>query len=439
MKHWFKDGVFRAVLRNAGYLGSTKIVGAVLGLIALICAGRALDPVTFGIVTLIHTYANGIGSLTKFQSWQLILRYGGPALQRGDERGARDAIRLAFGLDIASGLVGMAIAMAALPWLAPWFGIGHAQFPLALAYCTLVPTMAAATPTGVMRLLDRFDLLAQQQLVTPLLRAVGAGISYAAGLGLPGFVVAWYVADIVGDLVLWAMSVRELKRRDMLSALKPGLIGTARRLPDAWSFVWTTNISTSLGACWGPVSNLVVGGILGPAAAGLYKIAITLLDSAGKPADLLTKGFYPEIMRLDPASRHPWRLALRTGVIAGGLGLVVVLLLLVGGKPFIGLFGHKYLAAYGLVTLMMLSLMVEMASFPLQSLLYMVGRQRAALVAQLAATMLYLALLAALARGYGLNGAGVAYVIGNLATALAMLVPVVGSYRGRSRYAIAAT
>ena len=26
MRHWFKDGVFRAVLRNAGYLGSTKLV-----------------------------------------------------------------------------------------------------------------------------------------------------------------------------------------------------------------------------------------------------------------------------------------------------------------------------------------------------------------------------------------------------------------------------
>lgn len=435
MKHWFKDGVFRAVLRNAGYLGSTKLVGAALGLIALIAAGHGLDPVTFGMLTLVHTYALGAGAITKFQSWQMILRYGAPALQRGDEATARDAIRFAFGLDIASGLVGLVAAMIALPFLASDFGIDRAHLPLALIYCTLVPTMSAATPTGVMRLLDRFSLLARQQIVTPLLRAAGAILAWAFNLGFPGFVMAWYVADISGDLILWWLTVRELRRRGMIGALRPGLLGTARRLPDSWSFVWTTNISTSLSACWGPISNLIVGGVLGPVAAGLYKIATTLLDSAGKPADLLTKGFYPEIMRLDPSSKHPWRLAARTGLIAGGIGLIVVVLILLGGKPFVSLFGHNYLAAYGLLSLMMFALMISMASFPLQSLLYMVGRQRAALAAQAAATAVYLGMLAILCRMFGLNGAGSAYVLGNAALALFMLIPVLKSYHGRQRYA----
>jgi len=435
MKHWFKDGVFRAVLRNAGYLGSTKLVGAGLGLIALIAAGHGLDPATFGMLTLVHTYALGAGAITKFQSWQLILRYGAPALQRDDEATARDAIRFAFGLDIASGLVGMVAAMIALPFLAPDFGIDRAHLPLALIYCTLIPTMSAATPTGVMRLLDRFDTIAKQQVITPVLRAAGATLAWVFGLGFPGFVMAWYVADISGDLILWGLTVRELRRRGMIEALRPGLLGTARRLPDAWSFVWTTNISTSLGACWGPISNLVVGGVLGPVAAGLYKIATTLLDSAGKPADLLTKGFYPEIMRLDPSSKHPWRLAVRTGLIAGGIGLLVVVLILLGGKPFVSLFGHKYAAAYGLLSLMMFALMISMASFPLQSLLYMVGRQRAALGAQVAATIVYLGMLSVLCHQFGLTGAGSAYVLGNAALALFMLLPVLGSYHGRQRYA----
>ena len=222
----------------------------------------------------------------------------------------------------------------------------------------------------------------------------------------------------------------------MLAGLRPGLFGTARRLPDAWSFVWTTNIATSLGAGWGPISNLIVGGVLGPVAAGLYRIATTLLDSAGKPADLLTKGFYPEIMRLDPAGPQPWRVALRTGLLAGGIGVAVVLLILLGGKPLIGLiFGQKFLAAYGLLSLMMFALMVSMTSFPLQSLLYMVGRQRAALVAQAMATFLYLGLLGLFAHLFGLTGAGIAYVLGNAALALFMLVPVMASYRRRHLYA----
>src|SRR4051812_22028622 len=200
MKRWFADGAFRAVLRNAGYLGSGKLAGALLGLISLACAGRGLTPALFGILMIVHTYATGAGALVKFQTWQLIVRYGAPALKRGHRNGARDAIRFAFGLDIASGLVGMVVAMTALPLLADRLGIEGRNYGLALAYCTLVPTMSAATAVGVLRLLDRFDLIGGQQVVTPVLRAIGASIAYFANLGFSGFVVAWYVADIIGDL-----------------------------------------------------------------------------------------------------------------------------------------------------------------------------------------------------------------------------------------------
>ena len=432
MKAWFADGVFRTVLRNAGYLGSTKLVGAVIGLVALALAGRGLSLETFGILMIIHTYANGAGGLVKFQTWQYIVRYATPALHHGDAGQARDVIRFAFGLDLASGLVGMGAAMALLPWLADYFGIGGEYLWIAIAYCTLIPTMTEATATGALRVLDRFDLIAQQQVVTPFLRGGGAVIAYLGGFGLPGFVLAWYIADLLGDLALWAFAVRELKRRGMLAALRPGLFGVARRLPEAWKFVWTTNAAHSVYAAWGPLSNLVVATILGPVAAGLYKIASTLLDSATKPADLLRKGYYPEIMRLDPREPRPWLLGVRTGLLAGGLGLVVVAVVLLGGKPLIALaFGQKYLPAFDLLRLMVFSLAIQMATFPLESLLYMAGRQGAALVAQVVAVIAYLTLLALLTHRFGLTGAGLAYLLGSVAVGLCMLVPTLIAYRQR--------
>lgn len=433
MRRWFADGVFRTVLRNAGYLVSGKLAGALFSLLAFACAGRSLTPAVFGVLMIVHAYAHGAGGLAKFQTWQFIVREATPALHHGDVVRARDVIRFSFGLDLASGVLGMVGAMAVLPWLAPRFGIAGATLPLAIAYCTLVPTMSAATATGVLRVLDRFDLIAGQQIVTPVLRAAGALLCYVADLGLVGFAVVWYVSDLLGDLVLWGYAVRELARRGMLDALKPGLFGTARSLPGAWGFVWTTNAAHSLYSAWGPVSNLLVAGILGPVAAGLYKIASTLLDSAAKPADLLRRGYYPEIMRLDPRERQPWLLGIRAGLLAGLASLLVVALVLVGGKPLIALvFGRRYLAASDLLRLMALSLVVAMASFPLESLLYMAHRQIAALIAQLVAVVGYLALLAGLTRAYGLEGAGLAYLAGSILAATTMLVPTLIAYRRRA-------
>lgn len=281
-----------------------------------------------------------------------------------------------------------------LPFLAAWFGIPAEDVQLAMLYCTLIPTMTAATPTGILRVLDRFDQIAVQQMVTPALRALGGVISYFGGFGFAGFVITWYLADLLGDLCLWAMSVQELRRKGIRGALRPGLAGPGRRLSSAWDFVWTTNFAHSIWAAWGPVSNLIVGALLGPTSAGLFKIAATFFDSASKPADLMSRSFYPEIMRLDPATRHPWQLAIRSALISGGIGFVILLAVILGGEPVIGLvFGKRYVEAYDLLQLMTASLIVTMASFPLESLLYMAGRQRSALVAEGAAAAGYAVLL----------------------------------------------
>lgn len=432
MKRWFSDGVFRTIVRNASYLASGKIGGALLGLIALACAGRGMTPALFGTLVLIHSYANGVGAVVKFQTWQFIVRYGAPALERGDTATLRDVTGFAVGLDLASGLIGLAGGLLLLPHAAGWFGIGAENLNMAMLYCTLIPTMTAATPTGILRVFDRFDQIALQQLVTPLVRALGAALSYFCGFGFTGFVLTWYIADLSGDLCLWALSIRELRRRRMTDALRPGLLRPARRLSGAWGFVWTTNVAHSIWAAWGPVSNLVVGALLTPAAAGLFKIAATFFDSASKPAELLSRSFYPEIMRLDPSSRHPWQLAVRSALISGAIAVVVLLIVSIGGEPVIDLvFGKRYVEAYDLLQLMTASLIVAMAAFPLESLLYMAGRERSALVAEGTAALGYALLLVVLIHLFGLWGAGLAYVAGVCLKTAFMLVPTLSAYRGR--------
>ena len=99
-------------------------------------------------------------------------------------------------------------------------------------------------------------------------------------------------------------------------------------------------------------------------------------------------------MRLDPTSKQPWKLGLRVGALSACIGIAVILLVMVGGKPVIGfIFGKKYLDAFDLLRLMTWSLVVSTAAFPLESLLYMVDRQKTALAMQTLSAMLYLGLL----------------------------------------------
>jgi O-antigen/teichoic acid export membrane protein len=430
MKHWLRDSSFRGLLRNSSYLGVSRGAAGLLGLGALGFTTHALGAEAFGLLILVHSYALAAAGLVKFQSWQVVIRYGAPALTRDDHGQLQHGLSFAIGLDLASGIAGMLLAMAALPFIGHWFHIGRELLPLALLYCTILPTMAAGTPTGILRLLDRFDLLAAGMVANPGVRLLFAGLGWQLGWPFEAFLLIWFAADLVGDLVLWGLALGELRRRGLLHGLRPGLRRHARQLAGAWRFALTTNLTTALSAAWGPVANILVGALLGTGAAGQYRIAASLVEAANKPADMLAKALYPEVMRMDITTPRPWRLMVRGAALSAAIGLAVVALVLIGGESLItALFGADFQPAFALLSLMLAGLMVTMVGFPLGPMLYAVDRPGVPLRARIVAVLFYLAAIVPLTRILELNGAGLAYVLALLLLVGQMVPPLLGEYR----------
>ena len=84
MKHWFKDQHLRSLLKNSSYLGLSRGVAAICSLATLAMAGRGLGVLLFGMLILITSYTRAASGIAKFQSWQLIVRYGGRGLAEGN-------------------------------------------------------------------------------------------------------------------------------------------------------------------------------------------------------------------------------------------------------------------------------------------------------------------------------------------------------------------
>src|SRR5947207_4285636 len=80
MKHWFKDQHFRSLLKNSSYLAASRVVAAIASVATISLAAHALGVLMFGALILVTSYAKAASGLSKFQSWQLIVRYGGRAL-----------------------------------------------------------------------------------------------------------------------------------------------------------------------------------------------------------------------------------------------------------------------------------------------------------------------------------------------------------------------
>jgi O-antigen/teichoic acid export membrane protein len=428
MKHWFRDQHFRSLLKNTSYLGVSRIVGALCSVATLAFAGRGLGVLLFGMLILITSYTKAASGIAKFQSWQLIVRYGGQGLAAGDPEQFKSSTGFAAALDILSGVVGMILAVILLPFLAKWVGIDQQYWWLAMLYCTLLPTMGAATPVGVLRTLDRFDLMSWAQTLTPISRAILAGIAFAGGASFPVYVAIWYLSDLVGDLYQWFLAWRELRRHDLHAGIRPTLKPTD--LPGAWRFAIQVNVAIGVQTIWGPIARLAVGGLLGAVGAALFRVASVLADSAQKPADLLAKTFYPEIVRMDLKSKAPWKLMIRGTALATAIAVLAIVILLIGGRPLIHLlFGKDFLGAYEPLLVLMLVPVLGVISFPFAPMLYAFGRAGDPLWAKLIGSVVFFASLAPLAWTFGVVGAAISFVIGSATNVLILIIQLLRQYR----------
>jgi O-antigen/teichoic acid export membrane protein len=280
--------------------------------------------------------------------------------------------------------------------------------------------MGAATPTGVLRALDRFDQISWQGTVTPISRLILVLAAFFTAAPFGAYVAAWYVTDLAGDLYGWFLAWRELRRRGLLEGIRPTLKPDS--LPGAWRFAIHVNLNATVQAAWGPIARLVIGGLLGPAGAALFRAASSLSDAAAKPSDLLAKAFYPEVVRMDLTSKKPWKLMLRGTAFAGGVAALAILILLFGGKPIVSLlFGDQFLGAYDALLILMVVPFISVFSFPLPPMLYALDRPDAPVTARVIGSAVFFLGIAPLSWRFGVIGAAIAFVMGSAATVVAMM------------------
>jgi O-antigen/teichoic acid export membrane protein len=170
--------------------------------------------------------------------------------------------------------------------------------------------------------------------------------------------------------------------------------------------------------------------LLGPAGAGLFRLASELADGAQKPSDLLARAFYPEVVRMDLSSKKPWKLMLRSSVLIGGVAVFAIVVLLIGGKPLIGLlFGKQFLGAYEPLMILMAVPLVGIFSFALVPMLYALGRSDGPLKAKLLGSLIFFLAIAPCSWTMGVPGAAIALVLGNITNVIAMMIQLRREHR----------
>lgn len=418
----------KGIAKNLSLLLGGKSVAAVVSFVYILIVTRALGPEGFGVLVLVHGWAVTVGGIVAFSGWHGIVRYGAQALEGGDTARLVRLARFMTLVELGCGLAAMAVAAGFAGVAAERLGIPPDLVPLMRIYALAILANMLTTPLGMLQLAGRFDRLAIHPAISPALRLIGTlGVWFADG-GLRDYLIVWLVTQIAEGVAMWVLAwpVFRAMRRD--EPLAGPVAGTVRENPGLVRFLATANADLTLRDIAPKAVPLIVGAMLGPAAAGIYSLAVRAASILQQPAVQLAQASYPVIARMLAAGEvaGATRLSWRTSGVVIALSTPIVVLLAFFSRQILELMGGAGFGAGAfLFVLLMVGRVGALGAVPLSSLLIALGRTTASILVNVGVNLVSLPLLVLLLHRIGLEGAGWYGAVTGLAT-LAILALVLG-------------
>ncbi|MGK2909813.1 MAG: lipopolysaccharide biosynthesis protein [Sphingobium sp.] len=404
------DAAFSRILANTAWLLGGKGVGALLSLIYLAIVTRTLGVADFGRFALVLSTAQAINTLVTFDSWQIVVRFGQKHLTSGDTSALNRLLRFCIAIDIGSAIIGCLVAAVVTLLLGPYLGWSRDLGWQALLFCAAMLIGIRSTPTGLLRLFDRFDTGSIADTMVPVGRMIGAAIVLATGPSIMAFLIAWAAAELACAATFWILALRVGKGR--IGAWNEGRSLDARaENPGLVGFLTATNLSTTLSSVGKQAAVLIIGLFVGPAGAGLYRLANQLSSALTKMTGMFSRTLFAELARANASDSVDQVRALfvRMNRLALLTGATIVVLILLVGKPLLNLVaGHAFLGAYPLLLLLGIAASIDLVGVSFSPLLMATGRAGKALRITFITTIVLLALLTVLLPRFGTVGAAYA-------------------------------
>lgn len=407
---------FARILANAGWLLGGKGVGAVLSLAYLAIVTRTLGVTDFGRFTLVLSAATVIKTVMSFESWQIVVRYGQPHLATENHDALNRVLRFCILIDLASAAAGGAIAAAIILAFGQLLDLSPGMGWQAWLFCMVMMITIRSSPTGVLRLFDRFDWAALAETMIPVGRMIGAGVALALRPDISGFLMAWAAAELLCAVSYWWLALKVGGPR--LGRWRAGRAWAARdENPGIIGFLTATNLQSTLASVGSQVAVLVVGLFVGPAGAGFYRLANQLAQALTKISSLLSRSIFVELSRTQTShgAQELRTLFRRTNRLALVAGAVIIALILTIGRPLLTLVaGKAFQPAYPLLVLLGIAACIDLIGVSYRPLLMATNRAGLSLRITLVTTLLLLAVQMALLPIYGTIGAAVANVVASV-------------------------
>jgi O-antigen/teichoic acid export membrane protein len=349
--------------RNFSWLMIGNYASYALSLVTVVLIARALGPERYGGINAAVAYV-GMFAFLKLPGFDKVFVR---AVARDPSCESRE-YAVMLGAKAVAAAAGLVAAIAVLPFMP--FSAGE-RASAAIFATTLLTQPIGSLIGGVFQAHEDMKWVAVVGLVRQTSYIVAATVAlYGFGIhSIEVFVfllsTSYWLGLVASVLLVRRHIARPLRAHFELPSREVLKAGVVFSLFSFVVFLYTK------------VDVLMARTLLGATAAGLYAVALNLLERANGPFMLMTTAFFPTICRRlqDGASVPPRQLGATMGVFAGVAAAVAAAVTALSGYlvPFV--FGKSFSGSASVLTLLIWSLPAAMAVQPVYTVLQARGHE----------------------------------------------------------------
>lgn len=403
-------------MKNVSWLFVAKSTPSAANFLEVIILARVLGLELFGLLTLVVAYVRIVNSLLDFRVWESVVKYVGEFIEKNEVDRALSMIKFSYIVDAATGLIAFLVSILLAHIANDIFIKSPDGFELVFIFSfSLIIATVNSTSGALFRVFDRFKTIAFLKLLSSIFKLGSVLLVLYLGYGIKGVLFA-YVAASFFDFLLSQIAVHKmLKERGLDSWLwaRVGLLSDRMR-EIAWFLVNTSFNATLMIANEGKIAVLLLGYFFGGSAAGLYRVARSVIKVVGRITDPLHEAIFPKLVSFSTLNLHERLVEMIKFSVKSLLKFIVPVLIVVllFTEQLIGLiFGGQYLASANTMRILAVAVLFTGSTFWLTPLLLAIGRPGLRTMISTFKILTYVAFLLVLVPRYSYLGAGIAYLI----------------------------
>jgi O-antigen/teichoic acid export membrane protein len=412
----------RRILNASGWLLVPKTVSAVLSLVYLALAAKMLGAAGFGMFMLIFSFAQTVSGFSTFQTWQILIRYGTGLVHDNKVDQQSQLVWICLLLDLAGITLALVLATIGVGFLGANQGWTASQEWMTIAFTVLLVLASRSTPTGILRINDRFRTAALPDILVPVIRLAGTLVLAFTQASVDAFILVWLLSELIPALVVWLVVLANLKLPLGWRNLK-ALRGHRDVFPGIGKFALSSNLGASLKLTNQQMVAVVVGFQSGATIAGFFRLGHQLGQVVARIGDALTVAIFTEYARVahvDNKGDAKALLSRTTKMTIFGASLMLLFIAIAGEPLIIAIFGHEFAPAFPFVLLLGGAAAVQFAAATLEPALLVAGYAGRVMWCNLVGAITVAILLYLLLPGYTATGAAWAVLGSAIANAAAL-------------------